>query len=539
MDGWEIDRKMQKAIGKNSQPLLMKGSITVFLALIFGILLSLVTVTLENVRVLTAKSYVEMGTEAAIRAAFGEYNRELYEEYGLFGYGGYGQEDANSLLETIAENIRCCMGEDREEGSTDLHQLTLENCQYQDTCSMTEEQGFYEQIQQCLKVKGVQNIVQNIMGQHNESTKGGQKLSIDKSLKETESYEKGEYVPAESTSVPSAAPGAMPVPSVTPDASPLPSAIPSATAEQTTEKLPDKENPLMTFRELLRDGVLHLVCDLPEEKAVELPDSTAGLLRGLLADRKECGAIQEVAVQKAELLSYANEMFSSYTTDKQRTTRCGLEYLVTGKEAERDCLADIVYRLLALRTAVNFVYVNSDQTIKAESLATATAITTAIALPVLTTPIQQTILLVLAVEESLVDITALLQGRIVPLTKNRTNFQIKYAEICSAGKTFFAQKAKGYPLADGKLLAQGGFSYTHYLLLFLLFQQQDVIRTRMCELIQIDLREKYQQSFSMERCIQGVSVKVEYEQKLFWNRFYDKEQDAVERRTVLVKHHYQ
>ena len=71
----------------------VKGAITVFMTLLFGMILSLVLVTIENVRFLTGESYARLSAKGALYAVFGEYNRELYEDYGLFGYGGYSQKN--------------------------------------------------------------------------------------------------------------------------------------------------------------------------------------------------------------------------------------------------------------------------------------------------------------------------------------------------------------------------------------------------------------------------------------------------------------
>ena len=73
-------------------------------------------------------------------------------------------------------------------------------------------------------------------------------------------------------------------------------------------------------------------------------------------------------------MRYAFCVFSCYTTDRNRSTRCGLEYLIEGKENEKDCMLGIVNRMLLLRTMINYAYVNTDEQLKAESLATATVI---------------------------------------------------------------------------------------------------------------------------------------------------------------------
>ena len=47
----------------------MKGAITVFMTLLFGMILSLVLVTIENVRFLTGESYARLSAKGALHAA--------------------------------------------------------------------------------------------------------------------------------------------------------------------------------------------------------------------------------------------------------------------------------------------------------------------------------------------------------------------------------------------------------------------------------------------------------------------------------------
>lgn len=75
----------------------------------FTIMLSLITAFIENVRVITSESYVSVAANCAIEMIFGNYNKELYEEYGLFAYGGYDgigvSEFESKLLEAINKNL--------------------------------------------------------------------------------------------------------------------------------------------------------------------------------------------------------------------------------------------------------------------------------------------------------------------------------------------------------------------------------------------------------------------------------------------------
>ena len=67
-------------------------------------MLSLVTAFIEHVRVITSEAYVTVASGNAVEMIFGNYNKELYDEYGLFAYGGYngiGLSDFEADLEKI------------------------------------------------------------------------------------------------------------------------------------------------------------------------------------------------------------------------------------------------------------------------------------------------------------------------------------------------------------------------------------------------------------------------------------------------------
>ena len=86
------------------------GSVTVFLTMIFLLTFSLLGVTYDCARMSAVQGYVKVAGSSAAKTVFGDYNRELFQEYGLLGYGGYdgrGREDLNrDFLKILEENIK-------------------------------------------------------------------------------------------------------------------------------------------------------------------------------------------------------------------------------------------------------------------------------------------------------------------------------------------------------------------------------------------------------------------------------------------------
>ena len=75
-----------------------RGEITAFLSLIFVLLISFITAILESTSIQVAKNLKRLDTDRAVFSVFGEYSRELLEEYeilaidGSYGTDSYGEK---------------------------------------------------------------------------------------------------------------------------------------------------------------------------------------------------------------------------------------------------------------------------------------------------------------------------------------------------------------------------------------------------------------------------------------------------------------
>ncbi len=518
----------------------VKGAITVFMTLLFGMILSLVLVTIENVRFLTGESYVRLSSKGALYAVFGEYNRELYEDYGLFGYGGYSQKNQDELSRNIERQLQTALGQQDKAASSaniDLYRIHDISCTIANIKSVADREELYRQIKLFLASETVEDVLDRLFTKDDSTSS---KVGVDglrdlfredttawsKSLEQTEKYEKGEmddpsqfvgknrkfdgedeqFAEANKRSVRKAESSG----------NDMDGDDGMATQDHANG------NPLESFCELMRDGILQLVCDTEklsgEDQQAKSIGQAAGLLKELLSTKEGFDLQGNLTPtgQKLLLMRYAFCVFSCYTTDRNRSTGCGLEYLIEGKENEKDCMLGIVNRMLLLRTMINYAYVNTDEQLKAESLATATAIAGATGLPPVIQAVNQTILLILAVEESLIDITALLCGYKVPLFKQHASFQMRYSEICMVSKSFLRKKAEIYKKGGGVITGKA-MSYMQYLGMLMALTAEKSMRERAISLIETDLRERYNQTFCIDQCIDQAKVKVVYRQSLFWS----------------------
>lgn len=510
------------------------GSITVFLSIIFLLFFAMFGVTFENVRSLISAGHVRTSAYSAAVTAFGDYNKELYREYGLFGYGGAEGKDVSDLefayQRVLFENLSAVPVK-KDKQYVDLFGYRDIDAIVKKADYITDSNEFLGQVTAFLKQEAVMDIKDTI----DQKIQTADKNEIQSKLAVTKDYEQGKY---EQSDDKKATKG-------------------KNDAEEKQEISHDKTdsaggNPLKFFTDLERDGILGLVCDEDRmtdgiitscqenarsdqkdddhkknkedtKKAADIKDmqrkdakseSEAGAILSdfISKNQKQEDEREKVnsPIEKISIIRYANKVFSSYTNEQNRTTKYGFEYLIGGKSREKDNLISVINRLLVVRLLLNFTCVMSDAAFQEKSLATATAIAGITGLPPVINAIQYTILLILSFEEACVDVRALLMGKKIPALKKSSDFQMKYEEICMGSKKLFTQKANVYPNDNGKKEISS-ISYSQYLWSFLLFVSQDTIEKRIFSLIEYDLREKYNRTFCVHTCICKCRYKINYQ----------------------------
>ncbi len=510
------------------------GSITVFLSIIFLLFFAMFGVTFENVRSLISAGHVRTSAYSAAVTAFGDYNKELYREYGLFGYGGAEGKNVSDLefayQRVLFENLSAVPVK-KDKQYVDLFGYRDIDAIVKKADYITDSNEFLGQVTAFLKQEAVMDIKDTI----DQKIQTADKNEIQSKLAVTKDYEQGKY---EKSDDKKATKG-------------------KNAAEEKQEISHDKTdsaggNPLKFFTNLARDGILGLVCDEDRmtdgvvtscqendrsdqkdeddkknkegtKKATDIKDmqrkdaksesETGAILSDFISKNQkqedERGKVNS-PIEKISIIRYANQVFSSYTNEQNRTTKYGLEYLIWGKSREKDNLISVINRLLVVRLLLNFTCVMSDAAFQEKSLATATAIAGITGLPPVINAIQYTILLILSLEEACVDVRALLMGKKISALKKSSDFQMKYEEICMGSKKLFTQKANVYPNDDGKKEISS-ISYSQYLWSFLLFVSQDTIEKRIFSLIEYDLREKYNRTFCVHTCICKCRYKINYQ----------------------------
>ena len=493
------------------------GSITVFLTLIFVVIMALITAVIENIRVLSSDAYVSVAADSAAETVMGDYNRELYEQYKLFGYGGYngmGEMDINEeFMEILKDNLTVCP--EKAYGSySNIYRIYNLNSETDKCGYITEGDYFQRQISDYLKVSAIDKLTDNIVNKD----KGSMEKGIDTSaLSITKEYEDGKYDAEDKKEN-------------------------DDESSTNTDSVSEKEevtaadsaggNPLKCLKDIVKDGILSLVCDeksisekeiIPRKSSKDSSNnssvdngefSAGGYLKRYIEDNQpdtdegvKSGEDKASFSDKIQFIAYAQDMFSSYINNLNKTTDYGNEYIIAGKKEEKDNLLYVVNRLMVMRMAVNYAYIMSDTLLQEKSLATATAIAGVTGIPPVITAVKYTILTILAYEESCIDICAILQKRAVPMVKNSENFKMTYEEICLASKKLFRQKAMQYGGSDN---GKTEFTYKKAIYMLQLLVPAETMKRRMLDLIQHDMRKRFQETFCIDTCICSAKFKITY-----------------------------
>jgi len=107
---------------------LKKGEITAFLSLIFVLMVSFVTAILESAVIQVTKNEKRLEMDAAIYSVFGEYQKELLEDYGVFALEG-SYETGNFSEKQLIDRMHYYGAAGMEPEITGLQLLTDQNGQ--------------------------------------------------------------------------------------------------------------------------------------------------------------------------------------------------------------------------------------------------------------------------------------------------------------------------------------------------------------------------------------------------------------------------
>ncbi|MBR2409611.1 MAG: hypothetical protein IKB07_11740 [Lachnospiraceae bacterium] len=203
--------------------------------------------------------------------------------------------------------------------------------------------------------------------------------------------------------------------------------------------------------------------------------------------------------------SYLTTHFSEFTEEKKGgALSYEQEYLIAGKSTDQENLSSVAMRICAIRTILQFVSLFTDSTRKAPVEQAALAACGVIGLPALKSIVVLLLLFVWALEEAMIDTSALLEGKKLLLYPGKAGGSLQFSELLLFSKSFVLEKARGKKDAKGV-----AFGYDGFLHLFLFMTKKEDKSYRAIDLVQENLRKSYCDEFRVDRCVWKLSYRVD------------------------------
>jgi hypothetical protein len=457
---------------------MIKGEITIFLALSLTIICGFILAILESARVAVIRMEIEIAMDMGIQSIFAEYNRELLERYDLFFIDtSYGEQLPS--IEALKSHFGTYVQYNLEpyqniilKRGLDYVRLKSQWIQIDDISIATDAKGevFKRQALDYMRDKVGLGLLEYVMNNAKEIDQKGiweQDLEGDRQKNENE---------INNVEIP-------------------PKQIDEDEWEEVTI-----HNPADEINALRGSGILDLVTEGElSRRSIHLSElpSQRNLERGvgIVGKAMEEGSISEVLFGE-----YIGDKFENYTTTKnEEGLSYEIEYILEGKETDVENLKGVVNRLLFIREAANVLYLFTDSQKQSEAEALAIAVAAFTGLPALVELIKISIILAWGYAESVVDVKTLLKGGKVPIMKTSKDWKVSIENLLHFQN-----------VDTGKEENDKGLSYLDYLKIFLFLQQKEEKTMRCLDMIEVNMRQAMDfKAFRIDGCLEHLGAEME------------------------------
>lgn len=468
----------------------LKGEVTVYLSLVFILLISFAGAMLESASLQNVKNYRRADMTRAVESIFAEYQKELWEVYGIFSLEG-SYETGSYSEELLKERLAYYGASGMNQEITRIQLLTDQGAS-----------AFYEQVTAYMENKYGLDKVKKLVGQTDTWKAGEEAL---------QNYER--------------------------DGAKTEQELQELLSQK--EEFPEEENPLSHVAKLKSMPLVDLIMPkgrVMSKKSITLSEMVSHRKRnqgyGDFSDVAESGStiskllfgeyVLEHFKMASDSLQSGNGNYNSGDSvggdfvrgdsanedfgNGNRGDMAGagsldyeLEYILEGHASDRENLETVASKLLMVRFVPDYAYIQTDPEKKAEAEAAALTLCTVIGLPELAECAAQGILLAWAYGEAIMDIRTLISGGKVPLVKNAEDWKLSLSglmQLGSAGENVAADSGKDM---------ESGLAYREYLRMLLFLKSQDEVGMRTLDMVEQNLKIRYGQTFfRADACISRV-----------------------------------
>lgn len=452
-----------------------RAEITVFLSLVFILVMSFILGLTEITVIHTSKNLSRLETDRAVFSIFGEYQKKLLEEYHVFAIeGSYGTGDFTE--DRLIGRMHYYENADIDHEITDIQFLTDNH-----------GQAFREQVTAYMEDRYGIGVIRDFTGktaEWEEQRIQGEKIREDESQLRSQLEELKEGAKTES---------------------------------ETGVEENDEESKVSYIEQIEKSGILSVVMprDMelsgrkidPEKQASGRALNTG---RGSFPSRTGMDGIEERLLFNEYILqnftnasagspSEEEEADGDLSKEKGRSLAYEAEYILSGKPSDKENLEAVLMKLFLVRLALNYAFLLGNSGKQAEAEMLAVTISILLLIPQGTEIVKQLLLIAWAAGESAADIRTLLSGKKVPLVKTDENWQVSLSELFIPGGS--TAQSEGKNTADG-------ISYEDYLRAFLFLADQEDTVMRSLDRIEENLAARHEMDFfKADHCVTKMKIK--------------------------------
>jgi len=468
------------------------GYLTVFLALILAVMLSLCLALIEGTRSNCIRMETEIITDIGLNSILAEYHRMLFDQYNLFAVDtSYGSSEA--ACANTAEHLKRYLEGNLPEGGRDFLAMTMEAVDISGVTFLTDEAGAVFRRRAVEAVRDDCNLtLARDLEQWMQRAEG--KEFFQRDVEE-------EWEQAEQEIAPYFETGS------------------SDRTEDDDSALP--ENPTSFLAGIKKKGILRYVVD----QEMSLSDKRI-LAKELVGERMKqknvnTGNLYDEADEEQSFINsfFFREYLLRYFRHYDQGEPSGaldyeIEYLIGGKEEDIENLKSVAWRLSGIREAANaeYLFQNGSKCGEAEIL----AVTLALLLqsPELTEPLKNAILLGWAYAESLYDVKQLLAGGKVPLIKTDADWHYGLSEALSLAES------------SEEDLSERGLDYSNYLRILLMLEDEKTLTTRAMNMMEANIRMSPGNSaFRLDGCAIRILATIEVGSRFGYRYFITRKKE--------------
>ncbi len=447
-----------------------KGYLTVYLSLSLSLILSFILTFIEGARISVIRMEAECVADIGMNSVLAEFHRELLEQYDLlFVDMSYGTRSYRA--ENPAEHLRAYMqgnfiGSDKNiRPRKDWLALSVDKAAVKELSIASDEGGnvMKRQAVEYMRQASVEGLLAGIIGQAKEV----QDLEldtrdIDGERDNIQSQINAAYWPSKEGK------------------------------EESEEEVLD--NPADKINEFRGSFALHKVLGngsyisgtvIQAEDYVSHREKITGI--GIRPGLPAPKGLTDDLLFDCYLFDkcgwYGNELEKSFM-------KYQIEYIIAGKNSDKENLGSIVKRLIRWREVANVVYIFSDTAKCAEAETLAYTLAAVLQIPALAEPVKYSILFAWAYVESLTDVKCLLNGGKIPLMKTADDWKTSIWNIISFSGNVPDRESAGH-----------GLDYQDYLRIMLYLEKSQIKNMRAMDIMEMDIRmTKGNSNFRIDAC---------------------------------------